>query len=206
MNVKFCVAGRHPAGWILAVALFFSFELSAGTFGPGRRLCYLLSSFSSSGASEQSFGSSAGSYFRNRLFDLADIFTVEFSAGELDAEACLTRYAALGAGIGRPGVIGWSFPRLCGVFEQGSWHADCLFLTAGRSVKRTISGTPVFIDCRTCGFFDAEEMQTLRHRDPWEIGIKAAGFFGIRFMIHPVEIADFFTGLIGIDIRSDDAP
>ena len=203
-------AGR--IGLALLAAFCFAPQLSAGGSNWGWRVCYLLSPSSEREAKtvqpENATGTgltaSVHRYVVDRLLDLADIFTIEFSAGELDAEVRLTRYGVLGAGIGCPGVIGWSHPRAGGLFEQGVWHADLLFLTAGKIVKRAVWGTPVCVNLKEAGVADMKVRQVSKCEDIWAVGVKIAVFFGVKFQIHPVEIADFFTGLVGIDLENDD--
>ena len=45
---------------------------------------------------------------------------------------------------------------------------------------------------------------TLRHEDPYAIGVKAAFLLGAKVQFHPVEFADFLAGFLLFDISNDD--
>ena len=155
-------------------------------------------------AASKSVGHQLLWYIPNRLVDLADCFTVELSAGEIALDAYLTRYATVGGGIGYSALLGWSGDyRAYGAYTQRGWNGDFFPLNACEIQRDNLFGSYNSARAVNCGLANCENMKNLQE-DPYAIGGKAAFWFGVKLQFHPVQFADFLTGLFFIDICDDD--
>jgi hypothetical protein len=147
-------------------------------------------------------------YLPNRIVDLTDIFSISLGFGPVvRAEARVTRYCDIGAGIGISAKIIKGANRQYGGGLQNGWDASFLCIAAEdtelesgsrwlKSYWYHSSGIPSPSE-KIYNFYTGE-------RDFWEIGVNGAALVELDAALHPVEIADFITGWFFIDLKGDD--
>lgn len=143
-------------------------------------------------------------YLPNCLLDLADCFTLEIGAGEFGINFNATKYASFGGSIGHSYNAGWTHKRQIGLFQDASYNADFVCLSKFEKSRRAILG--YHNKFHVFNYTNADILNfpaTLKHEDPYAIGVKAACIIGVNFQFHPVEFADFLTGLFLFDICDD---
>jgi hypothetical protein len=147
-------------------------------------------------------------YLPNRIVDLMDIFSLEIGFGPaIRGEARLTRACQLGAGVGATikGVKGIN-RQYGGAMEEG-WDASFLMVSAeNKEREKTSRGVKKFYYYATGTPLPTEKVYDLYEgaRDYWAFGADAAALVEVNFEAHPIEIADFITGWVFIDLKSDD--
>ncbi|MBW2416572.1 MAG: hypothetical protein JRG76_18920 [Deltaproteobacteria bacterium] len=157
---------------------------------------------------ERSTGERILYYPLDRLADLADIvsFSVSLGAG-VEVKAHVTR--GLQAGFGGKGMsgIGWMAPRIAGTQQELEIGVAFLHYEQTRIVGRR-HGSPGGV---TTGFMDMTGLQSTSagfyqdYRDFWGVGASVALVLaGASAEIHPVQLFDFITGFLGVDIAHDD--
>jgi hypothetical protein len=115
----------------------------------------------------------------------------------------------LQAGFGGKGMsgIGWMAPRIAGTQQELEIGVAFLHYEQTRIVGRR-HGPPGGV---TTGFMDMTGLQSTSagfyqdYRDFWGIGASVALVLaGASVEIHPVQLFDFITGFLGVDIARDD--
>ncbi|MCP3968620.1 MAG: hypothetical protein GY750_20085 [Lentisphaerae bacterium] len=147
-------------------------------------------------------------YLPNRLMDAADIISMEGGFGGVFAlEMQATRYLQVGGAHGSSYFLAKSFDRQYGGGYRDTsrfgficWDRDVTYVseTFG-SVREYIIDSPQFCvaDYRLDAFRDNEV-------DFWAVGVHLGWLFELGVAVHPVEIADFITGIFCVDLRGDD--
>lgn len=147
-------------------------------------------------------------YIPNRLVDATDIITVDMSlGGAFSAQMQATRYFQLGGSYGESYFVAKSYARRFGTGHKDTKHFGFFFMekditfvdeTSG-SIKEYVIDFPQFLtaDYHLDAFRDKDV-------DFWEIGGRIGWFVGVGLGIHPIEIADFITGIFWLDISNDD--
>ncbi len=147
-------------------------------------------------------------YLPNRIVDFVDIFSLNLGFGpKIKAEFRLTRAFSFGSGIGVSALMIKDYNRQYGFGLENGWdgYFTCIFAedTERKPTTRLVkeywyheSGIP------NPGS-DIYNVYT-GARDYWEIGVDAALMVDFHFALHPIDIADFFTGLVCIDLKGDD--
>ena len=147
-------------------------------------------------------------YVPNRIVDLTDIFTFDFSVGDFfEWQMQATRYAQFGGATGESFFITKAFHRQYGTgykdterFGFAFWEKEVTVVddTTG-SVKEYIINFPNFLVAnRRLDAFYYDDV------DFWKVGISMGWFIGFGFGIDFVEFGDFFTGIVLVDISKDD--
>ncbi len=147
-------------------------------------------------------------YVPNRLIDLADVISIEFSAGAAaKAGVQVTRFCQLGADAGESYLFGSSYARQYGAGLLNADHYGVGFYNYNDSYFDRISGSMrnyVF----NADFFGPINPNEVAYRekniDLWSIGAKAGLLLGVNVEFHPISLADFITGLVGYDLEGDD--
>ena len=143
----------------------------------------------------------------DRLLDLLDVVTVgvHFGPGAF-ADAHLTRAFQVAAGFRTTGGLGVHDHRSIGMKSQA--EAGLTLIAVGaHSYAGGLMGTS-----GTRGSADSSKgihrptaplYQQLR--DYWAVGASAtAGILGLEVDFHPLQLADFLAGVVGIDFLNDD--
>lgn len=147
-------------------------------------------------------------YIPNRIIDAADIFSLSLGFGPAaKLELRGTRAFAGGGGIGPVAAAIKDYNRQYGGGLENGW--DWAFTCVGaedmerthtnrwvQEYWHTYSGMPSPSD----NIYNFHEGA----RDYWEFGGEAALLIYGRVAIHPVEVADFITGFVFIDLKDDD--
>jgi hypothetical protein len=143
----------------------------------------------------------------DRLLDLLDVATVGIHLGPgAFADAHLTRALQVSAGFRTTGGVGLHDHRSLGLKSQA--EAGLTLVAAGAQTY----GGAVMGTTGTHGVADSSRglhrptaLLYRRLRDYWAIGASAtAAFIGVEVDLHPVQLADFFAGIVGIDFLNDD--
>lgn len=142
-----------------------------------------------------------------RLLDLLDVVSFDLRMGYgLSADVHLTRAAALGAGSAASLGFGWHEQRSLGV--RVAQHSGWRLGSAGGGFdwgfdmgtgERQVGGARREAGARP------DDLMHQEWRDYWSLGASAhALLVGVEVDLHPVELADFFGGLVGFDLGHDD--
>jgi len=147
-------------------------------------------------------------YIPNRLIDVTDIFSISLSiGGDFAAEAQATRYAQIGGSYGENYFMGKFYSRQFGCGHEKTKHVGFIFMekdvtfvdeTSG-SVKEYVIDFPDF--ATSDPLLDAFRDKDV---DFWELGVNFGWMVGMKFAIHPLEIADFIAGIGFFDMSNDD--
>lgn len=143
-------------------------------------------------------------YIPDVLLDLADCVSFEVGAGDIGVDLNLTQYAAFGAGVGNSYNVGWSHHRQIGFFKDTAYNANLVCLSNFEKRRENILGTHKNINCFNYTKADIiARPDNIRHEDHYAITAKIACYLGFKIQFHPVEFADFITGLFFYDLQKD---
>ena len=148
-------------------------------------------------------------YFPNRFLDIADTFTFEVGAGhEIAVQPRITNYCKFIGFTGEKYFIGKGFKRQIGGGHTSGWEISAVCSTASYRYLDETFGTfdNEFVYDATRMHIPSPSNNVYRNKveDFWGIGAFVGCLFSVNAQIHPVEIADFVTGLFLIDIADDD--
>lgn len=148
-------------------------------------------------------------YLPNRVMDLLDMGTVTVGVGpSVRAELMVTEYCKFGGGIGISGKLLKEVNRQYGFGINNGWYWQ-LLCTGQEDMQRAktnrwvndydyqMGGVPDYTDVRMYNFYNGS-------RDFWRIGGALGLGVEAELYLHPVDIADFVTGLFFIDLKGDD--
>ncbi len=147
-------------------------------------------------------------YIPNRVMDTLDMFSLSIGAGlEARAEIRATRFLDYGAGIGPSARLIKEYNRQYGFGLENGYNMNFTNLidesrTRVDSTRSVIDYAESYSGLVWPGM-NIYEPQT-GARDYWEIGGDLALGLGIHVGFHPVEFADFITGLVCYDLKDDD--
>ena len=147
-------------------------------------------------------------YLPNLVMDLLDIFTLDLKAGLFaGAGARVTRAFGFGGLCGTNGGIYKEINRQYGIALEDGYQAQMGFLTVEDisiinpigSVKEVWAHGSNFPTCN-------ESIYNLYTgaRDYWAIEAYLYFLAGAKVGLHPIEIADFITGIFFYDLKGDD--
>lgn len=153
-------------------------------------------------------------FFPDRIIDALDMVTFETGIVGLGADVHVTQWATLGAHMEAAfGSVWWNYnrnlgfgPRYAMILRFGPWHSyNMKMFGVGLGWDKGWPGAGA-IRLRKRGVFSVDDkIVQYGWVDPWAIG---ARFFGWGTVdLHPIEVADFITGLLTIgfiDISQDD--
>ncbi len=164
--------------------------------------------FSGSTARGNDIGEKLMLYIPNRIIDLFDIFSLNIGAGPvLRAELMATRACVVGGGIGLSCMLYKDYNRQYGVGIENGWYYQFICVGAAEQIRdhgsSWVSGFQnIFVGMplpneRNFQFPDGP-------RDYWQIGGALGGLIVGEFYLHPLQIADFITGIFFYDLMEDD--
>lgn len=147
-------------------------------------------------------------YFPNRIMDALDIFTMSIGVGPVArAKLYASRGFAFGGGAGAEVMLLKGCNRQYGVCRQAGYDASFAMFNRinltrdgqSRLVRHFIIDEEGFPSPneRLYEFYDGA-------RDYWVIGGDLSLGLATSVGIHPIEIADFITGIFFIDLKDDD--
>ncbi|MDD5599569.1 MAG: hypothetical protein PHV82_16600 [Victivallaceae bacterium] len=147
-------------------------------------------------------------YIPNRVVDATDIITMDFSmGGAFAAEVQATRYFQLGGSYGETYFLAKDYARQYGTGHKATKRFGFFFMEKDVTFVDATSGTvnEYVIDFPQFSTADYH-LDAFRDNDVdfWKIGCRVGWFLGIGVGIHPVEIADFITGIFWLDFLGDD--
>ena len=147
-------------------------------------------------------------YVPNRLADAADMITMDISiGGDVAAEVQATRYLQLGGSYGESYFMTKAYSRQFGFGHKDTNHVGFLFVEKDITFVNETTGSvkEYVIDFPQCATAD-RSLDAYRDKDVdfWKIGGRFGWVIGVGFGIHPVEIADFITGICWFDMSNDD--
>ena len=146
-------------------------------------------------------------YFPNLGMDFLDILSARLAAGaEAGAEVRITRYCQFGGKYGDSYFIEHKFNRRNG----GGYYNGYDFSLAALSGERRFLD-PAFGDIRhyICKEGKAkivspeDKLYKEDVRDFWAVGFDAGWLVNLRLDFHPIEFADFFYSVVGMDLTGD---
>ncbi len=148
-------------------------------------------------------------YIPHRIVDMMDIFSLTLGFGPTARlKLFATRDFSFGAGTSVEAKLIKQINRQYGVGLESGWETSFMMMSAehkqlehaGGSVKDFYyysTGTPSPSE-NIYKFYDGA-------RDFWSLGAEAGvGLVELTGELHPVEIADFITGWVFIDLKDDD--
>lgn len=147
-------------------------------------------------------------YLPNRIIDATDIFSLSIGAGgHFAMDVHLTRYFQLGGWHGPNYFLTKGYARQYGGgYQQGS-EAGILCYNYNETFITENFGTvrEYYIDKTEFGLANDEfSAYENNNADFWEIGAHVGWLVNVSANIHPLEIADFVTGLVFYDLMGDD--
>ncbi|MDD5698734.1 MAG: hypothetical protein PHH77_08985 [Victivallaceae bacterium] len=147
-------------------------------------------------------------YIPNRLVDASDIFTLDLSVGGgFAAELQATRYFQAGGSYGESYFLAKGYARQYGAGHQETNHYGLFFMEKDITFVDEVSGTvrEYVIDFPQFSVADYH-LDAFRDDDVdfWKAGGRLGWIVCFGFGIHPIEIADFITGFLGLDLMKDD--
>ena len=145
-------------------------------------------------------------YIPNRIVELFDIFSLELGSGitaKLGVRA--THAVGIGAGIGSSAKVAKGFNRTYGVALDDGWQAYFLAVGKGDLTREyTIGNLPDFWYVYNGMQLPSEPIFVEKTKDYWALEVEAAALADVKFGLHPLNIADFFTGIFCYDLLGND--
>jgi hypothetical protein len=146
-------------------------------------------------------------YLPDRVLDLCDIvsFDVNFGGG-VYANLHMTRAVQAGGGFRSVGGIGWHDDRSLGAESQKEAGLNAVaFGTQAYSATRVGTSGIQETSEGMAGFHRPSDLLYQEYRDYWAVGAAVTvAFVGVDIDLHPIQVVDFLTGIVGIDIANDD--
>jgi hypothetical protein len=147
-------------------------------------------------------------YIPNRVIDATDIVTMDFSMGSaFSVEMQATRYFQLGGSYGENYFLKKGYARQYGGGHKSTKRFGFFFMEKDVTFVDETSGTVNEYVIDFPQFSAADYHLDAFHDDDvdfWKIGGRVGWFLGIGVGVHPVEIADFITGIFFLDLMEDD--
>ncbi len=145
-------------------------------------------------------------YIPNRLAELLDIFSLELGSGataKLGVRA--THALGIGAGVGPSGKIVKGFNRTYGLALDDGWQAYIVATGKGDLTREyTIGNLPDFWYIYSGMQKPNESIFADKTKDYWALEVEAAALIDVKFGLHPLNIADFITGIFFYDLLDND--
>lgn len=147
-------------------------------------------------------------YIPNLLLDLSDVFSLNLKAGpSVGAGFGITKAFGLGVQVGTTIGVYKDVNRQYGFASENGYQAQFGFLTVEDISVVDPIGTVQgywqfgnnFPSCYD-GIYNIENGA----RDYWALDVYVSALFGVDFGLHPIEIADFVTGIFFYDLKNDD--
>lgn len=146
-------------------------------------------------------------YIPNRVMDFLDIFSIKLGTGVTSKlKIKFTHAFGFGYGVGPTGSVEWSYGRRYGTsLDNGK---EIFFLGDGYyDIQREYStGRLADYWYESSGMqwpddpmFAPPAKNEKSYYDYWAFEVEAAAFINVKFAFHPVEFADFFTGIFCYD-------
>jgi hypothetical protein len=146
-------------------------------------------------------------YFPNLGKDFLDIMSVRLAAGaEAGAEFRLTRYCQFGGKYGDSYFIEHKFNRRNGGGYYDGWNFSIAALSGERRFLDPSFGDIRHYICKESKakiVSPEDKLYKEDVRDFWAVGFDAGWLINIRLDFHPIEFADFWASVIGMDITGD---
>ena len=146
-------------------------------------------------------------YIPNLFMDLGDIFSLSLGVGsEAGVEARITRWFQVGGMYGQDYFVEKAYNRTYGGgYSDGYDFALGALQSEVRVVDPTIGKTPLCILKNKNAKVQrpSDELYKNKNRDFWGVGFDAGWLILVGFELHPVEIADFITGIFAYDLTGD---
>ena len=147
-------------------------------------------------------------YFPNRILDALDVFTVSVGVGPaVQAELHATRGFAFGAGAGAEVMAVKGCNRQYGVCREAGYEVSFAMFNRINLERDGQSRLVVPFVIDEDGFPLPNQRLYEPYngaRDYWAIGGSLSLGLTTSVAIHPIEIADFVTGIFFIDLKDDD--
>lgn len=157
---------------------------------------------------EEPFSNKLLLYIPNRFLDLLDISSVTLGFGpRAKAELMATRAMNFGAGIGASADLVKAYNRQYGCALENGWDASAFWITAEDSeITKSTRMVQKYWYYKYGIPSPQEDIYNFYTgaRDYWECGFTLSALVNIHLGFHPVEFADFMTGLCFIDLKGDD--
>jgi hypothetical protein len=147
-------------------------------------------------------------YIPNRVVDFLDIIDASVGFGPaVKAKIWVTRYLALGAGVGGSAKLIKAYNRQYGAGLESGWNASFLMLSAeDTEMYDTTRGVQKYFLYHTGVPSIDDSVYNFWHgpRDIFSIGAELALFLDLHLELHPFEAIDFLAGIFFLDPKGDD--
>ncbi len=147
-------------------------------------------------------------YIPNRIVDATDIMTFNVNAGDFfEWQMQITRYIQIGGFTGENYSVGGAYRRQYGTWHKNSerfgfgfWEKEVTVVddTTGSVNEYMIYFPHLLVANHRLYAFNYSDV------DFWEASFNFGWFIGFGFAMHPLEFADFFTGIVFVDLSDDD--
>ena len=145
-------------------------------------------------------------YVPNRIMDLLDIFTFELGTGATAKLSLRATHAfGIGGGIGPTGKIVKGFNRTYGLALDNGYQAFFLAMGKGDITREYTTGNlPDYWYVYNGMQVPSDSIFADKIKDYWALEVEAALLADVKFGLHPLNIADFVTGIFGYDFLGND--
>ncbi len=147
-------------------------------------------------------------YIPNRAVDFVDCFSATVGFGPaIEGRAWVTRWLSFGGGIGATAKVVKQINRQYGTCLDSGWNAHFMVISAeAYEIEKCSRGVKKYYQYSTGVPLPGEKIYDIHNgeRDFWSIGAEGAVLGQFSFEIHPIEMADFITGIFFIDLKGDD--
>lgn len=147
-------------------------------------------------------------YVPNRILDFFDMVSLSIRLGPaVDAEIRTTRAFGLAGGAGPFGELLWGPNRQYGFALQEGWNWQFCSISGENTTRWNVLGNTrdYWQFGRNFPLPSEPIYQVLTGpRDYWVLEGGLMCFAGIQAGVHPLQIADFFCGLVFVDLLNDD--
>jgi hypothetical protein len=155
-----------------------------------------------------SIGYRLAMWLPNRLVDLDDIISVGLGCGaKIAVEPSVTRFFQFGGSYGDQYFITKGYSRQYGGGFESGWGTEAFcWSREKRYVEDTFGLVQPYLHYQETCSISTYSMDIYKEdkRDLWAIGIDAGWLLSANAYVHPLEIADFLTGIVLYDLSKDD--
>jgi|GEM_PF-1618444 hypothetical protein len=181
-------------------------ELQAANLAADEALAEEEAAIDDSGSAMNGIGGKLLMYIPNRIVDFLDIFSIELKSGAaIGAEFSITRAFGLGGEFGAYGSAVKGYNRQYGFALSEGVEAQAVSASYINLQRPVVYGNVERFWVQGSNFpCPSNRLYREKIRDYWAIELGAICLAGAKVSIHPVSLADFFTGLILLDLENDD--
>lgn len=166
--------------------------------------------FAGAAKAEDTYADQMILYLPNRIVDMFDMFSLSLGFGPtVKLQGWGTRFWSFGAGTGADAKVikGYNRQYGCGL-QDTRWATSFMMMSSENTeVSDTTRGVQSYFQYRSGTPSVDEEIYNVQQgpRDIWSLGGEVGALVvEVDGDLHPIDIADFITGWVFIDLKGDD--